>query len=263
MRLVLPGILLACFFVMFVYRAEFWAGQPAFLGLHHPPTGVMDAFLFGVFGEFSRPANVAKSLIATVAALMFYVRFRLPFALLLIAAGLVLTIVAAVGPTLTPLLSSMLLLACGLGVFAAAMSYDLSDPLRTTRRADCAFWLHLLAAPLIVHSLVSTAAPTIATMNAMSAVVIVAIIALLAVVAVVIDRRALFVSALSYLGIVIAYAIRTAGVSNTDNAFLFFATLLVLGTVVLTLGVGWSSLRRPLMSLVPAGLTRRLPPVSA
>jgi hypothetical protein len=258
MRLVLPGILLAVFFVMFVYRAELWPGQTAFLGT---PTGGIDALLFGAFGDVSPIATVAKSLIATLAALMFYVRFRLPFALLLIAAGLVLTIIAAVGPSLTPSLSSMLLLVCGLGVFAAAMSFDLSDPERMTRRADCAFWLHLLAAPLIVHSLVSTVAPTIVSMNAMSATMIIAIIALLAVVAVLIDRRALFVSALSYLGVVIAYAIRTAGAANTDSEFLFFATLLVLGAVVLTLGVGWSSLRRPLLLLVPAGLARRLPPV--
>ena len=35
------------------------------------------------------------------------------------------------------------------------MSFDISDRERLTRRADCAFWLHLLAAPLIVHSVVS------------------------------------------------------------------------------------------------------------
>jgi hypothetical protein len=256
MRLVLPGILLAIFFVMLVFRAEL-SSIPAAFPMLHPPTNAIDAFLYGAFGDVSPLVRVAKSLIATLAALMFYVRFRLPFALLLIAAGLVLTVVAAVGPALTPWLFSMLLLVCGLGVFAAAMSYDLSDPERMTRRADCAFWLHLLAAPLIVHSLVSTVAPTIATMDAISAVMIIAIIALLAVVAVVIDRRALFVSALSYLGLVIAYAIRTAGISAGE----FGATLLVLGVLVLTLGIGWLSLRRPLMTLIPAGLARRLPPV--
>jgi len=46
-----------------------------------------------------------------------------------------------------------------------------------TRRADCAFWLHLLAAPLIVHSLISTIVPSVnaLTMTAAIALVIVAI----------------------------------------------------------------------------------------
>ena len=39
------------------------------------------------------------------------------------------------------------------------MYYDLSDRTRTTRLADCAFWLHLLAAPLIVHSLIRLLLP--------------------------------------------------------------------------------------------------------
>jgi hypothetical protein len=258
MRLVLPGILLAIFFVVFVFHVGFWAAPEAVPTLDFP-TNAIDGVLYGAFGGVSPLAKVAKSLIATLAALGFYVRFRLPFALMLVAAGLVLTIVAAVGPSLTPWLFSMLLLVCGLSVFAAAMFYDLSDPERTTRRADCAFWLHLLAAPLIVHSLVSAAAPTMVTINAVSAVTIIAIVALLAVVAVMIDRRALFVSALSYLGIVIAYAIRTAGISASE--FVLFTTLLILGVLVLTLGVGWLPLRRPLMTLIPAGLARRLPPV--
>jgi hypothetical protein len=50
---------------------------------------------------------------------------------------------------------------CGLRVFAAAMSFDLSDRDRMTRRSDCAFWLHLLAAPLIVHSLISLIDPNL------------------------------------------------------------------------------------------------------
>ncbi len=35
------------------------------------------------------------------------------------------------------------------------MRFDMTDPERLTRRTDIAFWLHLLAAPLIVHSLIS------------------------------------------------------------------------------------------------------------
>ncbi len=39
----------------------------------------------------------------------------------------------------------------GIGVFLFAMWWDASDRTRTTRRSDVAFWLHLLAAPMIAH----------------------------------------------------------------------------------------------------------------
>ncbi|WP_218014735.1 hypothetical protein [Candidatus Regiella insecticola] len=39
----------------------------------------------------------------------------------------------------------------GLLAFAGAMYWDISDLRRQTRHSDIAFWLHLLAAPLLVH----------------------------------------------------------------------------------------------------------------
>ena len=39
----------------------------------------------------------------------------------------------------------------GVGVFLFAMWWDASDRARLTRRSDVAFWLHLLAAPMIAH----------------------------------------------------------------------------------------------------------------
>jgi hypothetical protein len=42
----------------------------------------------------------------------------------------------------------------------------------------------------------------------------------------------------------------------------FFATLLVLGILVLTLGIGWRSLRGLMMRLLPRAVVDRLPPVN-
>ncbi|MBW0006335.1 MAG: hypothetical protein JO335_01345, partial [Sphingomonas sp.] len=44
-----------------------------------------------------------------------------------------------------------LVLFLGVGIFLFAMWWDSSDRARLTRRSDVAFWLHLLAAPMIVH----------------------------------------------------------------------------------------------------------------
>jgi hypothetical protein len=272
MRLVLPGILLACLFVFFAFRLTEldWPsvaqliGKRAFLPPRFSTTMV--------FGSFEPIAIAVKALIASVAAVAFYMRFRLPFALLLIAATFVLFVWTALAVLLPHVvLPSLILLACGVGVFAAAMVYDLSDRMRTTRAADCAFWLHLLAAPLIVHSLIRLIlpAPTIgagpfgSTMTTTSAAAIFIIVAFLTAIAVLIDRRALLVSALTYLGIAIGYALTTAIRAGAgDQAPVFFATLLILGTMVLALGVGWQPLRRLFLRLFPSNFVDRLPPAA-
>ena len=94
-----------------------------------------------------------------------------------------------------------------------------------------------------------------------AAIAIVLIVAILAVVAITTDRRALLVSTLVYLGIVIGYAITgTIGQQGVDNTVIFFATLAVLGALVVALGVGWQPLRRVFLRLLSPGIARRLPP---
>ncbi len=264
MRLVLPGILLACFFVAYVYRAI-----PIDLSIAGPPPNVPPDARTGVFEYFFDLRHIApvtlvvKALVATSAAAIYYARFRLPFALLLIAAGLVMATTAAASIWTGTSIAHHVLLLCGLAVFAAAMAFDISDRERLTRRADCAFWLHLLAAPLIVHSLISLVTPSIATMTNEVAAAILVIVACLAVVAILIDRRALLVSALTYVGIVIGYALSGSSAATANRTVVFFATILILGAFVIALGVGWLPLRRVLMRVLPAGLVNRLPPAVA
>jgi hypothetical protein len=268
LRLVLPGILLSIFFIMFVYLAVPtdllpWARQSV------PRFPLINPIYHTLFGLTGVPLVTAtKALIGAAAAGLYYWRFRLPFTLLVIAASLV-----AVAGSLVELAfgriagtaNSLLGLACGLAVFAVAMSYDISDRERVTRRSDCAFWLHLLAAPLIVHSLISLLTPGLVQINNAVAAAIVLIVAVLAIVAIVIDRRALLISALLYVGAVIAYAIGGPAVwsatSGTDKGLVFFATLVILGVFVITLGVGWMPLRRRLIALISPSIAARLPPV--
>jgi hypothetical protein len=264
MRLVLPGILLACFFVGFVFRAipvDLWiAGPPPMAGGRTPANWV--EFIFGM-PNLAPVTMMAKALVATLGAAVYYARFRLPFALLLIAAGLVMAVVAAASVWTAAPISQPVLLASGVAVFAAAMAFVVSDRERLTRRADCAFWLHLLAAPLIVHSLIALVTPNFANMTREVAIVVILIVAGLAAVAITIDRRALLVSALAYLGIIISFALSSGSSLGSDRGFLFFATILILGAFVIALGVGWLPVRRVLIRLLPAGLTTRLPPTAA
>ncbi|HKA81247.1 MAG TPA: hypothetical protein VKD43_14500 [Xanthobacteraceae bacterium] len=269
MRLVLPAMLLACFFVAFVYRAipvDFWLSGPTQVPIIYTPKSWIELLVDGAYRYIEPTVIVPKALLASAAAAAFYLRFQLPFALLLVAGGLVIALTAGSAPFVNSTTLSVILLGCGAAVFAAAMAFDMSDRERVTQRADCAFWLHLLSAPLIVHSLISIAvdqSSAFAATGHIKAITTAVIVALLAVVAIAIDRRALLVSALGYLGVVIAYAIVTAGAGAArDMSVVVFATLVMLGALVIALGVGWLPLRRALFCLLPRTLLNRLPPAA-
>jgi hypothetical protein len=278
MRLVLPGILLVSLFAFFAFRLTQlnWAALSHVIGVPLRLTPGFPTRPNPVLDSFEPIAIAVKALAAALAATLFYLRFQLPFALLVIAGCLVLFLSMLFGPVLFPDTSAytLILLVCGLGVFAVAMYYDLSDRTRTTRLADCAFWLHLLAAPLIVHSLIrlllsgptgadASAGPFGLSMTTASAVTIFVIVALLTMVAILIDRRALLVSALIYLGVAIGYALTSAIRAGTDSdVSVFFATLVILGATVLILGAGWQPLRRVFLRLVPTAFVNRLPPAA-
>ena len=270
MRLVLPGILLALFFIVFVFLIV-PTDLSYFTDQRPPSPAAADGFLYRVVGYGGPEIAIAsKALLGTAAAAIYYWRFRLPFALLPIAGSLVIVatslIVLAAGP-LNPITRSLMILACGVVIFIIAMSFDISDRNRVTRRSDCAFWLHLLAAPLIVHSLVSMVAPELSLITNAAAIAIVAIVTVLAAIAIAIDRRALLVSALIYIGVVIAYVIGGPAAwlapASGSSGGVSVLTLLILGTFVISLGVGWRPLRRLFIRILPAAIGNRLPPEAA
>jgi len=264
MRLVLPGIIIVIFFVAFVISAvplaNWLATAPNPLLL---PTPSRFSLLIALFGSGDASQIAIKALIASAAATLFYARFRFPFALLLVAGGAVAAFQLAVGHFLfndSAIARLVILFLCGLVVFGFAMRFDLFDRLRATRWSDCAFWLHVLAAPLVVHSLVGLVSGSSFRPDNYAAIMIVVIALLLTVVALIIDRRALLVSALVYVGSVIAYALSNASI---DKTFILIATLVILGALVLALGVGWSPLRRRVVSMLSPKIADRLPPVAA
>jgi hypothetical protein len=262
MRLVLPGILLSLFFIAFVFLAV--PADLTTLMSRVNPGQVIGNFWLDAIGATGLPiAAATKALIGAAAASLYYWRFRLPFALLPIAASIGLFAMALIrlaAGELAPVAWSTLTLACGLAVFVVAMTFDVSDRDRVTRRSDCAFWLHLLAAPLIVHSLISLITPNLTQITNTIAFGILLIVALLAIVAIAIDRRALLVSALIYIGIVIAYALGARQIGQAQGG-IFFATLVILGAFVITLGVGWQPLRKRLVALISPSVANKLPPV--
>jgi hypothetical protein len=149
-----------------------------------------------------------------------------------------------------------LVFVCGLAIFAFAMRWDMSDPKRETRRSDVAFWLHLLAAPMIAHPLFHWLGVTEGeNIGAVSAIGVLAIYVLMGVVALAVDRRALLVSALAYVLVALTWLFREFGMVELNVAL----TGLVIGSALLALSAFWTPIRTKLVHQLPGGVQARLP----
>ena len=174
-----------------------------------------------------------------------------------VAAILVSLVVAAVGPDAANLRDVMLgsTLVLGLAIFLFAMWWDGSDRERITRRSDVAFWLHLLAAPMIVHPVFTLLGLNDGNASIGEALVVVALYVAMGVTALAIDRRALLVSALAYVLWALADLFKRFGAVELNVAL----TALVIGSALLLLSAFWHQARAAVVRPLPEGLRDRLP----
>ncbi len=197
---------------------------------------------------------------AAFAAWVHWKRFMVPITP---AAGAAAAVAVVVSLLLTILPESLrlawpLLFVGGIAVFAYAMRWDLSDRARQTRRADVAFWLHLVAAPMIAHSTFQMMGVFQGDMGLGKALLVLLLYVAFALVALVVDRRALLVSSLVYVLYAMSVLIRTAGSTELSLAF----TSLVIGSALLSLSAFWQPIRaRVVARLGPWG--ERLPSIQA
>ncbi|KRE06345.1 hypothetical protein ASE63_24265 [Bosea sp. Root381] len=244
MRLALPSILLAAMF----------CAAAALLIAQLTADRALPSILYGGW--------VIAAAAFSAAALLHHWRFRVPVDMALVAGGgvgVLLALLSAVAPSLAQDYLNPILLICGLVVFVLALRLDMRDPRRLTRRSDAAFWMHLLAAGLIVHPLFSGMVGAQASFGTAKSLIILGVFVVIGIVALVIDRRALLVSALSYAGIAVAFLISQSVSQNLSLPL----TLLGLAVLVLALSAGWRGLRGALLAVLPLGRWRdRLPPVS-
>ena len=244
-RMVAPSITLTIFWAASAFSAFF--------------AGLGQVFMVA---QQDYSSTVLPLALTTVAVLVYWVRFKVPFALALVALGAFATaLVSAATRSGNPVSASdifllsgdgpfaLITLAIGAIVFAVAMAFDMSDPHRVTRRSSNGFWLHLVAAP----ALVNTVALSLLEQDTFAAnMVLLAILALFALVAIVIDRRSFLIAAVGYCV--------TLGVTllGPDGAPL---SVLALGVFLVALGAFWERFRaRVLATLAPILPLDRLPP---
>lgn len=201
---------------------------------------------------------VAFGLSAMVATAHWF-RFRVPITLaagLAAAIGIVLSLVAAFF-AFSEVAFKVGLFCAGLLTFTLALRWDRSDIQRQTRRADVAFWLHLLAAPLLVHPIFVTLAGANFEATYLQAGLTIIGYAILAMISLIIDRRALMISALSYVIYVFSKVLAGVGLIHEGTAVIG----LVIGAGLLLLSVFWHPLRRQLVQKLPTSMAAQVPPI--
>lgn len=201
--------------------------------------------------------------IAGAAAWLHWRAFKVPItvaagaaAVAAIAIGLLL---AALGQNIEQARNLVLgfVLLLGIGVFLFAMRWDSSDPARVTRRADVAFWLHLLAAPMIAHPVFALLGLTNGSVTVGEGLVVVLLYVLFGLTALAVDRRALLVSALAYVLFALDELFKQFGAIELNVAL----TALVIGSSLLLLSAFWHQAREAVVKPLPDGLRAKLPSI--
>ena len=252
-RMALPSILLLLAFVGSVFAAAAMAlilgVGPNLLEDNPPVAGILAA---------------VSGAIAGTSAWLHWKRFRVPITVAAgaasVAAIVVGLVLAAIGENFDnarDLILGLLLL-LGIGTFLFAMWWDSSDRARITRRSDVAFWLHLLAAPMIVHPIFTLLGLNNNTATIGEGFVVILLYVAIGITALAIDRRALLVSALAYVLFALQQLFREFGAVELNVAL----TALVIGSALLMLSAFWSQARAVVVRPLPERLRERLPLVN-
>ncbi len=199
--------------------------------------------------------------ITVAAAWAHWRRFHVPITIAAGAAaavGVALALVLAAVPGAHDAIVPMLFVA-GLCVFAFAMWWDMSDRARLTGRSDVAFWLHLMAAPMIAHPVFAMLGLLGGEAGVGRAAIVVLLYAGFGVVALAIDRRALLVSSLFYVLYAMSSLFEQFGAVSLNVAL----TGLVIGSALLTLSAFWHGARNQVVRRLPQRLQAMLPTTSA
>ncbi len=219
-------------------------------------TGSGSGYLVAAFASGS-------GLIAAGGAWLHWRRFGVPITIAAGAGALaifVIMLLVSVVASSTSLNGDTLILPLvflsGIAIFALAMRWDMSDRERQTRRSDVAFWLHLLAAPMIAHPLFHWLGVTDGQDIGIGAAAgALAVYVAMGLVALAIDRRAMLVSALAYVLVTLASLFDRFGAVELNVAL----TALVIGSALLTLSAFWTPIRGVVVEQLPATLRGRLP----
>lgn len=249
-RRVLPSIVLLVAFVGGVACMAEDMGSALTAGA----AGALDAWMPAWMHWRPPTAGAAGAL----AAWMHWRRFKVPITVAVGAAAIVgALVVSLLISSGAWLWATPALFASGVAVFLLAMRWDAGDLRRQTRKSDVAFWLHLLAAPLLVHPIFAALGLLEGGTNLGQALGVVVLYVVLTLVSLAIDRRALMVSSLAYVLYAFSALLKEYGVVSLSFAITAFG----IGSGLLLLSAFWHPSRSFVLGYLPRSIQGRLAPL--
>lgn len=195
--------------------------------------------------------------VGAIAAYLHWYKFKVPVTVaagVASAAAFIVTIATSQIPFFKDHILLLIVLS-GVITFLIAMYWDTQDRNRTTRKSDVAFWLHLLAAPLIVHPVFSFMEVLKSEVSVDKIAFVILLYLFLGLVSVVIDRRALMVSSLMYVLYALTALFKVYGMVS----FSFAIAGVCIGSMLLLLSAFWQRFRVFLLGYIPETLKRYIP----
>jgi hypothetical protein len=214
-------------------------------------------------GELFFLGNIVNPFVAlilcSIGAGLHWRRFRVPItvaagtgaALALINSAIIANVPGATG------YQFYLFILAGIVAFLLALRWDARDTLRQTRRSDVAFWLHLLAAPLLVHPIFTSLKVSGDQVDLLQIAVVVVLYIGIAIISLAIDRRALMVSALAYVLYAFSALLKQYGVVSLN----FAITAAAIGAALLMLSAYWHASRAFVLGFLPTAWCKKLAPL--
>ena len=145
----------------------------------------------------------------------------------------------------------------GIGVFLVAMYWDMQDRKRVSNHSHVAFWLHLLASPLIIHSLFLGLGVFDNNIGSFALFSILFAYVLLSIISLTIERRALMVSSLLY----VLYALKTLFTEYGFEGYGLSLGGVIIGLGLLFLTAFWTKARATVVGYMPSFIQLKVPVV--
>ena len=259
-RLLLPSMALTLIFTGFISSAvTAFVGQAMGVG--------PELEFFEVFGTSGR-LGITAFLAYAAAALLVYLRFRLPFSLAVIAIGVAGAVYLFLGffGDQGWIIGGAAFFMMGLITLGVAIGYDMQDPERIRKASDNAFWLHLAAAPQIILGISTLVTGSNIFGGSISGadhagqgLSLLLVLFAIGFISLALNRRALIAASLITFIVTLSFVLTEAGL---DASNIFVTVTIIIGSGVVLLGAGWRTARRAALVFFPKGRTweRIFPP---
>lgn len=222
--------------------------------------GGIFSLCLSLYSEASEISFITSAAAAATAAYLHWRRFGVPITVAAGTAaiiGLIISTILSIHPHTKDYLLPILFI-CGVTTFIYAMYWDSADKLRTTKKSDVAFWLHLLAAPLIIHPVFSAIGIFDGDEKTSSMIIVISLYLLMTLISITVDRRAFMISSLIY----VIYAISNIFKELGTLSYSFALTGIFIGSALLVLSVYWHTVRSRLIAKMPPSIKKLVPAIN-